>query len=103
MVMFEAIAIFLMGFIPGLLSYMMVRKIQRYTRRRTYPVMMPIGRLYRSHAYLEAMDYHYVEGLGYIVGDLTCQFNARSPYLRCTINPSGPCKECSHYESIALD
>jgi len=103
MVMFEAIAIFLIGFIPGFLSWVILRKVQTRMRRHTYTAMMHTGRRYRPHPYLEAMDYHYVEGLGYMLGDITCQFNARSPYLRCTINPSGPCKECPHYESIKLD
>lgn len=33
------------------------------------------------------------------IGDITCSFNARSPKLRCTINPSGPCEACRFYES----
>lgn len=32
------------------------------------------------------------------LGDTNCVNNARSSYLRCAINPSGPCNECSHYE-----
>ena len=34
----------------------------------------------------------------YFIGDTTCINNAHSPYLRCAINPSGPCDECPHYE-----
>ena len=34
----------------------------------------------------------------YYIGDTTCINNAHSPYLRCAINPSGPCDECPHYE-----
>ncbi len=34
----------------------------------------------------------------YFIGDTTCANNARSPYIRCAINPSGPCDDCSHYE-----
>jgi hypothetical protein len=104
--MFEAIAIFLVGFIPSFLSCVILRKVQTHMRPHTYIATarnLPTGRLYRSHPYLEAMDYHYVEGLGYMVGDITCQFNARSPYLRCTLNPSGPCQKCPHYESIELN
>ncbi len=105
--MFEAIAIFLVGFIPGFLSCVLLRKVNIHTRQRIYPVYhamnLPTGRLHRSHPYLEAMDYYYVEGLGYMLGDITCQFNARSPYLRCAHNPAGPCKECPHYESIELN
>ncbi|MBD2489019.1 DUF6464 family protein [Aulosira sp. FACHB-615] len=32
------------------------------------------------------------------VGDRTCKNNAKSPYIRCAINPCGPCKECKYYE-----
>ncbi|ASC73948.1 hypothetical protein XM38_049220 [Halomicronema hongdechloris C2206] len=46
---------------------------------------------------------HYVEGAGYIIGDATCQLNARSPYLRCAVNPSGPCDGCSSYQSQPAD
>ena len=34
----------------------------------------------------------------YFIGDTSCTNNAQSPYLRCAINPEGPCEECSHYE-----
>jgi Family of unknown function (DUF6464) len=39
----------------------------------------------------------YVEGVGYIIGDLTCSYNARSPYIRCAVNPDGLCQDCRHY------
>ncbi|NDJ20987.1 hypothetical protein GS682_04870 [Nostoc sp. B(2019)] len=32
------------------------------------------------------------------IGDTTCKFNARSPLIRCAINPSGPCEGCGYYE-----
>lgn len=34
------------------------------------------------------------------IGDLTCRYNAYSPYLRCAVNPDGPCKDCPYYESL---
>ncbi len=34
----------------------------------------------------------------YFIGDTTCVNNAKSPYIRCAINPDGPCDECQHYE-----
>jgi len=33
-----------------------------------------------------------LEGVGYLIGDISCQFNARSGYLRCAVNPQGPCQ-----------
>jgi hypothetical protein len=48
-------------------------------------------------------DHRYVEGVGYMIGDLSCQFNARSSYLRCAVNPMGDCKTCSQYQSRTLE
>jgi Family of unknown function (DUF6464) len=39
----------------------------------------------------------YVEGVGYVIGDLSCSYNARSPYIRCAVNPDGLCQDCRHY------
>lgn len=33
------------------------------------------------------------------IGDTTCRNNARSPYIRCAVNPCGPCEGCGSYES----
>ena len=34
----------------------------------------------------------------WVIGDVTCQFNAHSELLRCAVNPSGPCDRCIHYQ-----
>lgn len=34
------------------------------------------------------------------IGDVSCEYNAKSKYLRCTVNPCGPCEGCQHYEKI---
>ena len=39
----------------------------------------------------------------YFIGDTTCVNNAHSPYIRCAINPEGPCDECVHYEKQERD
>ena len=44
-------------------------------------------------------DLNYIEGIGYVIGNFSCQMNARSPYLRCAINPCGPCESCQFYEA----
>jgi hypothetical protein len=44
-------------------------------------------------------EHQYVEGMGYIIGDWSCKFNARSNYIRCAVNPFGPCEECSQYQA----
>ena len=48
-------------------------------------------------------DLHYVDGMGYMIGDITCDLNARSPYLRCAINPMGPCDGCNAYAPKVFD
>lgn len=37
----------------------------------------------------------------WILGDVSCRFNARSELLRCAVNPAGPCEQCRFYESAA--
>ena len=32
------------------------------------------------------------------IGDQTCSHNANSSYIRCAINPTGPCSGCNDYE-----
>ena len=101
--MLETVAIILLGLIPGMLaSYLMTTGVRRYTRERYYYQTYLERSTTPTHlqSYLQSQDYHYVEGLGYIVGDLSCQYNARSPHLRCATNPSGPCEGCSLYEAI---
>ena len=41
----------------------------------------------------------YIEGIGYVIGDVSCKYNAKSPYVRCAINPTGLCQDCRHFES----
>ncbi|MEL6553604.1 MAG: DUF6464 family protein [Cyanobacteria bacterium J06621_11] len=36
----------------------------------------------------------------WVIGDITCTYNARSELVRCAINPSGPCRDCIHYQSV---
>lgn len=45
-------------------------------------------------------DEHYIDGIGLVIGDITCQLNARSPHIRCAVNPTGPCDGCRSYEGI---
>ena len=32
------------------------------------------------------------------IGNTNCRLNARSPFLRCAINPLGPCEGCQDFE-----
>ena len=40
----------------------------------------------------------YIPGVGFVIGDISCQFNGRSPFIRCAVNPTGPCAECRFYQ-----
>ncbi|WP_421657837.1 DUF6464 family protein [Leptothermofonsia sp. ETS-13] len=101
--MVEALLI-LTALIPAVLSLLLMRKAEVRARAQFRAAMNPSvsHRLGRFYGYPLASDHRYVEGVGYIFGDLTCRFNARSPYIRCAVNPAGPCKDCPHYESIDL-
>lgn len=31
------------------------------------------------------------------LGNINCKYNARSPHIRCAVNPNGPCEWCKDY------
>lgn len=104
MPMLEAVLVFILGLIPPILSFWIMRKAEVQARESLRAAidaatLNSFRSLNRSH---RSPDSHYVEGVGYMMGDLTCRFNARSHYIRCAVNPQGPCQACPHYESIEL-
>ena len=38
----------------------------------------------------------------WIIGDISCKYNAKSEILRCAINPSGPCAGCRFFEALEI-
>jgi hypothetical protein len=92
--------ILFLGLTPSLLSIWAVQRADQRVSSyasRTSPTSAPIS--YRL-AQPRPLDLHYVEGIGHMIGDLTCQFNARSSYIRCAVNPMGDCKTCLQYQPI---
>lgn len=99
------------GFLPSLLSLWLMRKTEARTRsrfRRAAARIYPVGRVQENSVSHDSDcversafmgDRYYLEGVGYLVGDISCQFNARSGYLRCAVNPSGPCEGCRLYQA----
>ncbi|NJL10626.1 MAG: hypothetical protein HC908_11935 [Calothrix sp. SM1_7_51] len=67
-------------------------------RLRHAAMSIPVMRVSQS-TLTDVSDRYYLEGVGYLVGDISCQFNARSGYIRCAVNPSGPCEGCRFYEA----
>ncbi|AFZ04169.1 DUF6464 family protein [Calothrix sp. PCC 6303] len=103
--MFQTLLVIVIGFLPSLFSLWMIRKAQRKTRMRIRQAANNFSRM-RRLGYLQAStndtadspDRFYLDGVGYMIGDISCQYNARSGYIRCAINPSGPCDSCHFYE-----
>ncbi|HBE19073.1 MAG TPA: hypothetical protein DEG17_13915 [Cyanobacteria bacterium UBA11149] len=36
----------------------------------------------------------------WVIGDVSCRYNARSELVRCAVNPDGPCNSCRFYEKL---
>ncbi|MGE5659702.1 MAG: DUF6464 family protein [Actinomycetota bacterium] len=100
--MLEAIFVFLLGLTPSLLSLWLMRKAERRARERLRAARASVAARNWSTEWL-LPERQYVEGVGYLVGDITCQFNARSAYIRCAVNPYGPCQDCPYYEPRAIE
>ncbi|NEQ72911.1 MAG: hypothetical protein F6K23_07395 [Okeania sp. SIO2C9] len=97
--MFKILLIFLMGMTPWIVSLWVLNKFKARSRERLISIRLAVN--YTGVPTISTQpEQQYIEGLGYIIGDLSCKFNARSPLIRCAVNPFGLCKDCSHYESI---
>jgi hypothetical protein len=86
------------GFIPPLLSIWIVRRTQKRMQAELRRAMTMPTRVTRRDFISLPPDSYYLEGVGYLIGDISCKFNARSRHIRCAVNPEGPCQGCRHYE-----
>ncbi len=70
-------------------------------RQRAHSRRLTVVESHSSRRFYKRMsrdpEEQYVEGVGYVIGDLSCTYNARSPYIRCAVNPDGLCQDCRHY------
>ncbi|MGD1895564.1 MAG: DUF6464 family protein [Phormidesmis sp.] len=76
---------------------------QILVRRHQY--QLKLGRYYLHKAVVHVKqtsvpDERTLLNGAWVIGDITCTYNARSELVRCAINPSGPCSDCTHYQSI---
>jgi Family of unknown function (DUF6464) len=71
------------------------QRLRTHSRRLSGMESGPNRRSYKRIA--RDPEEQYVEGVGYVIGDLSCSYNARSPYIRCAVNPDGLCQDCRHY------
>ncbi|MEA5581410.1 DUF6464 family protein [Nodularia harveyana UHCC-0300] len=100
----KTLLVIILGLLPSLFSLWIIRKTHWRTRLRMRQAARmnfnrrPLGENPRP----TLGDRYYLQGVGYLIGDISCQFNARSGYMRCAVNPSGPCQGCRHYEPREL-
>ncbi|MGV0103612.1 DUF3592 domain-containing protein [Nostoc sp. DSM 114160] len=100
--MLKTLLVIAVGFLPSLFSLWMIRRTQRSRLRMRQAAMnFPVVQGRQNLRPVEG-DRYYLEGVGYLIGDISCKFNARSGYIRCAINPDGPCNGCRHYEPREL-
>ncbi len=101
--MLRTLLVIAIGFLPSLFSLWIIRKTHLRTRSQIRQAAMNLSgvRVRQSSRQIEG-DRYYLEGVGYLVGDISCKFNARSGYIRCAVNPDGPCQECRYYEPREL-
>ncbi|WP_310424979.1 DUF6464 family protein [Chamaesiphon sp. VAR_48_metabat_135_sub] len=72
------------------------KRLRAYSRRLSGLESSSLRRPYKRMT--RDPEEQYVEGVGYVIGDLSCTYNARSPYIRCAVNPDGLCQDCRHYQ-----
>lgn len=92
--MLDIVIILLFGIAPPILSLWMLHRAQVNQSRTA--IAIPVPRLKA----LPPADMTCIDGFGYVIGKVSCKYNARSPYIRCAVNPSGSCEDCCHYESL---
>ncbi|MEO1209319.1 MAG: DUF6464 family protein [Cyanobacteria bacterium J06638_20] len=99
--MLTAILILGVGLTPSLISLWCLRQSRVESQARLRQSLESVQ--YRAVPRPpRPADQHYVEGLGLVIGNILCKHNARSPYLRCAVNPIGPCEDCRHFEEKNL-
>ncbi|MFM7887076.1 MAG: DUF6464 family protein [Pseudanabaena sp.] len=97
--MLDIVIILLLGIAPPILSLWMLHRAQfsyTQTNRHINTPSIPPAPILKA---LPPADMICIEGYGYVIGKVSCKYNARSPYIRCAVNPSGPCQDCRYYES----
>ncbi|MGB3192429.1 MAG: DUF6464 family protein [Limnoraphis sp.] len=97
--MFISLFILILGISPAFIYWWFRRQIETRTIRQISTVGTGVAVTHWRRSDLPP-DAQYVEGVGYLIGDLSCQYNARSSYVRCAVNPSGPCNNCRFYQEI---
>lgn len=102
--------ILIFSILPSLVYLLIFQKVKKRWQTRLRRDQIFTG--YRHHNYRgrrhhDTYDYrqnsaslreHRRPVTKYFIGDTSCVNNAHSPYIRCAVNPHGPCNGCTHYE-----
>jgi hypothetical protein len=95
----KTLLIIIVGFLPSLFSLWLIRKTHSRMRSQLRQATFSFSRTpARENIRPREGDRYYLEGVGYLIGDISCKFNAHSGYIRCAVNPCGPCEGCNYYE-----
>lgn len=99
--MLDIVIILFLGIAPPILSLWMLHRAQAHYQQTNGQIhgQLRVSQVPRLKA-LPPADLTCIEGYGYVIGKISCKYNARSPYIRCAVNPSGSCEDCRHYESL---
>ncbi len=101
--MLVILLIFLVGLAPACISAWYTWAADRSAKGFGSRVTPAYERVAMFQPFGNQGDLNYVDGLGYMIGDITCDLNAHSPYLRCAANPIGPCDGCQSYSPKIFD
>jgi hypothetical protein len=98
-IVFDILLIAALGLTPPFLSVWLMRraKLQAQERLQAVANVAPSLRI-RSTQLPPVQDSCYIEGVGYVIGDISCQYNSRSGYMRCAVHPCATsCENCRDY------
>ena len=99
--------ILLLSILPSIAYLLVFRQAKERWQMRLRRAQLQLPDSYyreRLHSDLYSEDYNSMYRdrrrpvTKYFIGDTNCANNAQSPYIRCAINPEGPCDECVHFE-----
>jgi hypothetical protein len=90
----KTLLIFGFSLTPWLISLWVIRKAEIQAHQRLRFAQLGVESITILNECRHSQERYYVEGVGYLIGDRTCKFNAQSVYIRRTVNPLGLCKDC---------
>jgi len=91
----EVVFILSLGCLPSLVSIWLMRRAQIQAQENLQAALNAAAMIGLPRRNTLAED---PEWRAQWVGDVSCRYNARSPWLRCAVNPCGPCQGCRHYQ-----